>query len=61
MTSKNDITGDDIKTKGNTDSYREGWDRIFGQKQVKKQETLADYIAEIHEREQSFNKTDMPG
>jgi len=29
MTSKNDITGDELKTKQPTNAYREGWDRIF--------------------------------
>lgn len=28
--SKNDITGDDLKSKASTDAYREGHDRIFG-------------------------------
>lgn len=32
MTSKNDITGDIIATKANTDAYRNGWDRIFSAK-----------------------------
>jgi len=32
MTSKNDITGDEIKTKSSTENFREGWDRIFGKK-----------------------------
>lgn len=30
MATKNDITGDTIATKNNTDAYREGYDRIFG-------------------------------
>jgi len=34
MASKNDITGDSIRSKINSktgyDAYREGWDRIFG-------------------------------
>jgi hypothetical protein len=30
--SKNDITGDTISTKGPSNSYSEGWDRIFGKK-----------------------------
>lgn len=34
MTSRNDITGDLLKTKGSTGAYRDGWDRIFGQKPV---------------------------
>lgn len=31
--SKNDITGDEIKTKGASDSYRENFDKIFGKPQ----------------------------
>jgi hypothetical protein len=31
-TSKNDITGDELKSKTNNDKYRDGWDRIFGKK-----------------------------
>lgn len=30
MTARNDITGDSIQTKGTSDAYRDGWDRIFG-------------------------------
>lgn len=33
-TSKNDITGDDIKSKSNSDSYRDNYDRIFGKRNV---------------------------
>lgn len=32
MTARNDITGDVIATKGSTDAFRSGWDRIFGKK-----------------------------
>lgn len=28
--SKNDITGDDIKSKANSVDYLDGWERIFG-------------------------------
>lgn len=35
MTSKNDITGDSISTKGiTTDAYRDSWERVFGKKKV---------------------------
>ena len=34
MTSRNDITGDVIATKGANDAYRDGWDRIFGKKET---------------------------
>ena len=30
MTTRNDVTGDEIKTKEITDKYRENFDRIFG-------------------------------
>lgn len=30
MTTRNDVTGDEIKTKEITDSYRDNFDRIFG-------------------------------
>ena len=32
MTTRNDITGDALITGASTDSYRDGWDRIFGKK-----------------------------
>jgi hypothetical protein len=31
--SKNDITGDKLKTKVTSDSYRKGWDLIFSEKE----------------------------
>lgn len=31
-TAINPVTGDLIASKGATDSYRDGWDRIFGQR-----------------------------
>tara|TARA_R110000868_G_C10441901_1_gene725432 strand:+ start:386 stop:571 length:186 start_codon:yes stop_codon:yes gene_type:complete len=56
MTSKNDITGDEIKSKTSSDKYRDGWDRIFSQKKVKKVETLADYIAQVNQQEPIIDK-----
>lgn len=44
MTTRNDITGDEIKTKEITDKYRENFDLIFGkpeQKQIYKPFGLA--------------------
>jgi hypothetical protein len=35
--SKNDITGDWIKSKPNSEMFEEGWDRIFGKKKVLEQ------------------------
>jgi hypothetical protein len=33
MVAKNDVTGDEMKTKTNSDLYRENYDRIFRKKQ----------------------------
>ncbi len=35
--SKNDITGDEIKSKPSNDLYSQGWERIFGKKRKKTQ------------------------
>ena len=40
MTTRNDITGDEIKTKEITDKYRENFDLIFGNPQPKEQPKL---------------------
>lgn len=32
MATKNDITGDEIKTGVNSEAFRSGWERIFGNK-----------------------------
>jgi hypothetical protein len=39
-TSRNDITGDLLRSKPANDMFDEGWDRIFGKK---KKELLAEY------------------
>lgn len=33
MTAKNDVTGDAIKSKVNSEEYRNNWDAIFGKKE----------------------------
>lgn len=35
MATKNDITGDSLRSKASTKKYNEGWDRIFGKKKEK--------------------------
>ena len=42
MAAKNDITGDEIKSKASTKAYEDNYDRIFGKK--KKERTLQDSI-----------------
>jgi len=36
MTTKNDVTGDAIKSKPSSDTYRDNYDRIFGAKKTSK-------------------------
>jgi hypothetical protein len=41
MATKNDITGDQLKSKPQSEKYRDNWERIFGQKKKdnKKEDT----------------------
>lgn len=32
MTTRNDVTGDEIKSRGNSEQYKNNWDAIFGKK-----------------------------
>lgn len=32
MATTNDVTGDELKSRGNTDAYNDGYDRIWGNK-----------------------------
>ena len=42
MASHNEITGDSLVSKLNNDNYRDNYDRIFGKKNVQKQEATGD-------------------
>lgn len=39
MATKNDVTGDQIKSKPASDLYRQNYDSIFGEKPIKQPET----------------------
>lgn len=39
MESKNDITGDSLVSKPSTKEYQDGWELIFGDKEVKDDES----------------------
>ena len=43
-TARNDVTGDFIVSKPNSDMFEEGWDRIFGKK--KKEESRIDIVGQ---------------
>lgn len=38
MSTRNDITGDHIRTKSNSKKYKDGWDLIFGKKDEEEEE-----------------------
>lgn len=40
----NDITGDKLVTKTTNDDYRSGWDRIFGNKNKKTEDTQPEQV-----------------
>jgi len=40
MATRNDITGDEIKSKSTTKAYEDNWDRIFGKKEKTPEEQL---------------------
>ena len=42
MASKNDITGDEIKSKSSTKAYEDNYDRIFGKKKNTDEEDYPD-------------------
>lgn len=41
MAARNEITGDLLMSKRNSDAFREGWDRIFGKKRTVEPVTVA--------------------
>lgn len=48
--SKNDITGDTIKTKPNSRTYRDNWEKIFGDKKSNEKEKQKSHTKEIPRR-----------
>jgi hypothetical protein len=55
MTSRNDITGDAIATKGTSDAYRDNYDRIFG----KKRPQLTEDIGPAESREEAYYRDEL--
>lgn len=38
MATRNDVTGDELKSRGNSEAYQSGYDRIWGEKKRKQQQ-----------------------
>lgn len=47
MTTRNDVTGDSLVSKNTNNSYRDGWDRIFGRKS---EDESQNQLAEVEKR-----------
>lgn len=41
MATKNDVTGDELKSRGNTDAYKDGYERIWGSKNKQQKDDCA--------------------
>jgi hypothetical protein len=59
MSNKNDVTGDVIKTKNSNSAYSEGWDRIFGNKEVKEDLIKKDPLEALMEESYKLGLYDM--
>lgn len=59
MTAKNDITGDSLVTKSPTEAYRDGWDRIFGNKSVQEIESFTPVEVSLTPDGIEFGSTDI--
>lgn len=55
MATRNDITGDEIKSKSSTKAYEDNWDRIFGKKEKTTTEDLLDKHTNGFPNDKQFN------
>ena len=49
MAARNDITGDEIKSKTSSSAYEDGWDRIFGKKEPTVQDKIKDRMDHLQQ------------
>lgn len=53
MTSKNDVTGDLIKSKSTTQQYRDNWDSIFGKNKSTPETTEKEDESKVQQKHSS--------
>lgn len=58
MATRNDITGDEIKSKKSNKAYEDGWDRIFGKKDKTPKEQLENHTDGFPNDKQFNDKKD---
>ena len=60
MAAKNDITGDEIKSKTTSSAYEDGWDRIFGKKEPTVQDKIKDRMDHLQQLMEGNNHLKRP-
>lgn len=55
MATRNDVTGDELKSRGNTEAYQSGYDRIWGNK--KKQQNKPSDNGQTNKESQDVQPT----
>lgn len=60
MASKNDITGDEIKSKAASTSYEDGWDRIFGNKEPSVRDKIKSRMDHLQQLMEGNNHLERP-
>ena len=60
MAAKNDITGDEIKSKTATSAYEDGWDRIFGNKEPSVRDKIKSRMDHLQQLMEGNNHLDRP-
>lgn len=61
MAAINNITGDEIKTKANSSTYQEGWERIFDKKRELEQEEInKSYAVDVENKFKPFLAEEIP-
>ena len=60
MAAKNDITGDEIKSKAASTAYEDGWDRIFGNKEPSVRDKIKSRMDHLQQLMEGNNHLDRP-
>ena len=62
MATTNDVTGDELKSRGNSEAYQNGYDRIWGAKKKQKQDDCAgaQHANQLSDEDESKNQTPTP-
>lgn len=54
MATKNDVTGDNIQSKVNSQAYKDNWDLVFGKKKDDQNEAKKDEIGVVNDEKNAL-------